>query len=256
MSDQVLNPNTIKAWRKRQGISTQDLAKALSVSRITVERWEQWDSRDPQKPKATPTGPAEAILRDLIQAEDHETQTERVQKAIQISGLVGASASPTPGVAGLVATAGPLAAFGLAGYGLYQMMKSIWEHRIVCPNCQQTGPINAKFCLACGTKLPARVLIATKSPLLRVSAPEGAQVEITASEQSFEMEPSELEDWVNSEGLDDLKDLMGVEPPLKVSVKGEWAERHWGSETEAMNQHTSKTASPKPSVAMHHRKKY
>lgn len=149
----MLNPDSIKAWRERQGLSTQDLSKILSVSRITVERWEQWDPRDPRKPKATPTGPAEAILTDLINAEDPKAQSERSENAKRISAMAG-GLSEEENLTQMAKASTMLGAVGLIGFGLYQLMKKVWEIDSICPKCQQPGPIDSKFCPSCGAEMP------------------------------------------------------------------------------------------------------
>lgn len=155
---QALNPEVIRAWRERNKLSTQDLAFILSVSKITVERWEQWDPADPARPKATPTGPAVAILQDLIKAENPEVQEERIKNAAQISamtigGMAVGTAVAGATIAGVAAMAAPLSAMGLAGFGLYQILKRTWEPATTCPNCKSETSAKGKFCPECGTKL-------------------------------------------------------------------------------------------------------
>ena len=153
----ALSPEIIKSWRERQGLTTQELASLLSVSRITVERWEQWDSADPSVAKATPTGPAESILVDLIQSEDQKAQAERIKNAAQISAMNigkatgGVMAGAT--IARAAALSVPLAGLGLAGFGLYQLLKKTWETERACPGCKTAINEQAKFCPECGARM-------------------------------------------------------------------------------------------------------
>lgn len=151
-----LTPEVIRGWRERQGISVQDLAALLSVSKLTVERWEQTDPKDKVKPASKPTGTAKAILEDLIQAEDEKTQAERSRNAAAIAAIAGgsiAARAAIPGIAGIVGLATPLGGLGLAGYGLYRLLKKTWEPGAACPKCKHTISTNAKFCPECGHKL-------------------------------------------------------------------------------------------------------
>jgi membrane protease subunit (stomatin/prohibitin family) len=123
-----------------------------------VDRWEQWNPKDPTKPKAKPTGPAESILVDLLWAEDRKAQAEIAKTAARISSMAEGTALGIGGatLAGLAAISGPLAGLGLAGFALFQVMKNAWELTETCPNpsCGKTVPASSKFCPECGTKRP------------------------------------------------------------------------------------------------------
>jgi DNA-binding transcriptional regulator YiaG len=156
LSSKDLNPETIRAWRQRQGLDTKSLAALLAVSRITVDRWEQWNPKDPTKPKAKPTGPAESILLDLLRAEDKKTQAEFAKTAARISSMAEGTVLGVGGatLAGLAAISVPLAGLGLAGFALFQVLKNTWELTETCanPSCGKMVSASSKFCPECGTK--------------------------------------------------------------------------------------------------------